>query len=146
MTSRQIIEDLIEWLKPLKDKMLSHMAHWKPSCFLVDDAPQELKALQLVLHIVPTLCLFLYMFLNIFHKMFNYFKCILCCTNPIHSWWFYCICIPIKVVWGYGQGFHLPLLLACFQSMMFTWYQKKSKMWKCVVESSKTFMMWCTCP
>ncbi len=23
---------------------------------------------------------------------------------------------------------------------------KKSKMWKCRVESSKTFMMWCTCP
>jgi hypothetical protein len=23
---------------------------------------------------------------------------------------------------------------------------KKSKMWKCGVESSKTFIMWCTCP
>ncbi len=39
ITSKQTIEDLIEWLKPLKDKMLSHMPHWKPSCFLVDDAP-----------------------------------------------------------------------------------------------------------
>ncbi len=43
--SKQTIEDLIEWLKPLKDKMLSHMPHWKPSCIFVDDAPQELKAL-----------------------------------------------------------------------------------------------------
>jgi len=45
ITSKQTVQDLIEWLKPLKDKMLSHMPHWKPSCFLVDDAPQELKAL-----------------------------------------------------------------------------------------------------
>ncbi len=27
ITSRQIVEDLIEWLKPLKDKMLSHVPH-----------------------------------------------------------------------------------------------------------------------
>jgi hypothetical protein len=58
ITSRQIVEDLIKWLKPLKDKMLSHMPHWKPSCFFVDDALQELKALCLVLHLVPILCLF----------------------------------------------------------------------------------------
>jgi hypothetical protein len=45
ITSRQTFEDLIEWLKPLKDKMLSHMPHWKPSCFFINDAPQELKAL-----------------------------------------------------------------------------------------------------
>ncbi len=38
ITNRQTVEDLIEWLKPLKDKILSHMSHWKPSCFLVDDA------------------------------------------------------------------------------------------------------------
>jgi hypothetical protein len=25
-------------------------------------------------------------FLNIFHKILDYYKCILCCTNPIHSW------------------------------------------------------------
>ncbi len=51
ITSRQTIEDLTKWLKPFKNKMLSHMPHWKPSCFLVDDAPQELKALQLVLYL-----------------------------------------------------------------------------------------------
>ncbi len=38
ITSKQKVQDLIEWLKPLKDKMLSHMPQWKPSCFLVDDA------------------------------------------------------------------------------------------------------------
>jgi hypothetical protein len=59
ITSKQTFEDLIEWLKLLKDKMLSHMPHWKPSCFLVNDAPQELKALWLVLYLIPTLCLFL---------------------------------------------------------------------------------------
>ncbi len=57
ITSKQTIEDLMEWLKSLKDKMLSLMAHWKPSCILIDDAPQELKALQLVLYLVLTLCL-----------------------------------------------------------------------------------------
>jgi len=56
--SRQIVENLIEWLKPLKDNMLLHMSHWKPSCFLVDDAPQEFKALQLVLYLVPILYIF----------------------------------------------------------------------------------------
>ncbi len=40
-TSKQIVQDLIEWLKPLKDKMLSHMPHWKPLCFLVDDSRIE---------------------------------------------------------------------------------------------------------
>jgi hypothetical protein len=57
--SRQIVEDLIKWLKLLKDMMLSHMPHWKPSCFFIDDAPQELKALWLVLYLILTLCLFL---------------------------------------------------------------------------------------
>ncbi len=33
ITSKQTIEDLIEWLKPLKDNMLSHMPHQKPSYF-----------------------------------------------------------------------------------------------------------------
>jgi hypothetical protein len=27
ITNKQIVEDLIEWLKPLKDKMLSHTPH-----------------------------------------------------------------------------------------------------------------------
>ncbi len=58
ITSRQTIEDLIKWLKPLKDTMLSHMPHWKPSCFFIDDALQELKALWLVLYLIPILCLF----------------------------------------------------------------------------------------
>jgi hypothetical protein len=54
---RQTVQDLIELLKPLKDKMLSHMPHWKPSCFLLDDAFQELKVLWLVVFLVPTLYL-----------------------------------------------------------------------------------------
>ncbi len=58
ITSRQTVQDLIEWLKPLKDKMLSHMPYWKPSCFFIDDAPQELNALWLILYLVPSLYLF----------------------------------------------------------------------------------------
>jgi hypothetical protein len=45
ITSRQIMDDLIEWVQPLKVKMLSIMPNWKPNCFIIDDAPQELRAL-----------------------------------------------------------------------------------------------------
>jgi hypothetical protein len=44
--SQRIVDDLIEWLKALKANMLSIMSNWKPSCFIIDDAPQELQALQ----------------------------------------------------------------------------------------------------
>ncbi len=112
ITSTQTVQDLIKWLKPLKDKVLSHMPHRKPSCFLVNDAPQELKALRLVLYLVPILCLFPWMFFNIFHKIRDYFKCILCCTNPIHSWKFYCICVLIKVIWGMDK---VSIYLCCWK-------------------------------
>ncbi len=136
--------DLIKWLKPLKDKVLSHMSHWKPSHFLVDDALQELKALWLVLYLIPTLYLFPYMFFDIFHKIFDYFKCILCCTNPIHSWRFYCM----SLLGSYGVWTRFPstFVVGMFSKHGAYVILKKSKMWKCGVESSKTFMMWCTCP
>jgi hypothetical protein len=41
----QTCENLVEWLSALQTKLLSHMPHWKPSCFIVDDASQELQAL-----------------------------------------------------------------------------------------------------
>jgi hypothetical protein len=41
-----MVEDLLKWLRPLKAKMLSCMPNWKPSCFIIDDALQELEALQ----------------------------------------------------------------------------------------------------
>jgi hypothetical protein len=42
ITSRQTCEDLVEWLNALRANILSHMPNWRPSCFIVDDAPQEL--------------------------------------------------------------------------------------------------------
>jgi len=45
ITSRQTMDDLIQWFKPLKEKMLSIMPNWRPSCFIIDDAPQELWVL-----------------------------------------------------------------------------------------------------
>jgi hypothetical protein len=111
--------------------MLSHTPHWKPSCFFVDDAPQELKALQLVLYLVPTLYFFPYVFLNIFHKILDYFKCILCCTNPIHSWKFYCICVLIRVVWGMDK---VPIYLCCWHVI---------KAWHlCGIEKIKDVEVW----
>jgi hypothetical protein len=44
--SQQIVDDLIEWFKRLKANMLSIMSNCKPSCFIIDDAPQELRTLQ----------------------------------------------------------------------------------------------------
>jgi len=36
-TSRQTCDDLVEWLIPLKTKLLRKNFKWKPSCFIVDD-------------------------------------------------------------------------------------------------------------
>jgi hypothetical protein len=45
ITSCQTCNDLVEWLTPLKIKLLKKIPKWKPSCFIVYDAPQELRAL-----------------------------------------------------------------------------------------------------
>ncbi len=42
ITSCQTCDDLVEWLTPLKTKFLKNNLKWKPSCFIVDDVPQEL--------------------------------------------------------------------------------------------------------
>jgi len=39
ITSCQTCDDLVEWLTPLKTKLLRKNPKWKPSCFIVDDAP-----------------------------------------------------------------------------------------------------------
>jgi hypothetical protein len=44
--SRQTCDDLVEWLIPLKKKLLKKNPKWKPSCFIIDDAPQELRTLR----------------------------------------------------------------------------------------------------
>jgi hypothetical protein len=45
ITNRQTMNHLIKWLQPLKVKTLSIMPNWKPNCFIIDDAFQELWAL-----------------------------------------------------------------------------------------------------
>jgi hypothetical protein len=45
ITSCQTWDDLVEWLIPLKTKLLRKNLKWKPSYFIVDDVPQELRAL-----------------------------------------------------------------------------------------------------
>jgi hypothetical protein len=46
ITCCQTCDDLMEWLTPLKTKLLGKNPKWKPSCFIVDDVPQELRALR----------------------------------------------------------------------------------------------------
>jgi hypothetical protein len=45
ITSRQTCDDLVEWLTPLKTKLIKKNPKRKPSCFIVDDAPQKLRIL-----------------------------------------------------------------------------------------------------
>jgi hypothetical protein len=45
ITSYQTCDDLVEWLFFLKTNLLRKNLKWKPSCFFVDDVPQELQAL-----------------------------------------------------------------------------------------------------
>jgi hypothetical protein len=49
ITCYQTCDDLVEWLAPLKTKFLRKNSKWKPSCFIIDDVPQELRALRWVL-------------------------------------------------------------------------------------------------
>jgi hypothetical protein len=37
--SRQTCEDLVEWLSAMWAKLSSHMPNWRPSYFILDDAP-----------------------------------------------------------------------------------------------------------
>jgi hypothetical protein len=39
ITSYQTCNDLVEWLTPLKTKLLQKSPKWKPSCFIIDDVP-----------------------------------------------------------------------------------------------------------
>jgi hypothetical protein len=138
--SRQTIEDLIEWLKPLKDKMLSHMPHWKPSCFLVDDATQELKALWLVLYLVLFCVYFLRCLLISFIRFLiisNAFYVIL--TPSTHGYFI----AYVSLLRSYGVWTRFPSTFVVGMSSKHGAYvvMKKSKMWRCGLESSKTFMM-----
>jgi hypothetical protein len=49
ITSHQTCNELVEWLIPLKTKLLKNTPKWIPSCFIVDDVPQELQTLQWIL-------------------------------------------------------------------------------------------------
>jgi len=127
-------------VKPLKDKMLSHMPHWKPSCFLIDDAPQELKALWLVIYLVPTLCLFLKCFLISFIKFLitsNAFPVIL--TPSIHG--DFIAYVSLLKSYGVWTRFSSTFIVGMFSKHDAYVVLKKSKTWKCGVESPKTFMM-----
>ncbi len=39
ITSYQTCNDLVEWLRPLKTKLIKKNPKWKPSCFIVNDVP-----------------------------------------------------------------------------------------------------------
>jgi len=43
--SYQTCDDMVDLLTPLKTKLLRKNPKWKPSCFIVDDVPQELRTL-----------------------------------------------------------------------------------------------------
>jgi hypothetical protein len=43
ITSWQAYEDLVEWLIPSQAKLVANISYYKPLCFIMDDAPQELQ-------------------------------------------------------------------------------------------------------
>jgi hypothetical protein len=85
------------------------------------------------------------MFFNIFHKILDYFKCILCVLTPSTHGDFIAY---VSLLGSYGAWTRFPstFVVGMFSKHGAYVVLKKSKMWKCGVESSKTFMMWCTCP
>ncbi len=121
------------------------MSHWKPSCFLVDDAPQELKALWLILYLYLFCVYFLKCFLISFLKFLiisNAFYVVL--TPSIHGGFI----AYVSLLGSYGVWTRFPstFVVGMFSKHGAYVVLKKSKMWKCGLKSSKTFMMWCTCP
>jgi hypothetical protein len=74
------------------------------------------------------------MFINIFHKILDHFL-----KNIVYLFSFYVVLTPcidgdfiayvslLKLYRKKGQGSHLPLLLACFQNMVLTWYRKNQR-------------------
>jgi len=127
--------------------MLSHMPHWKPSCFHIDNASQELKALQLVLYLVPTLYLFPWIFLVSFIKfLITFFKKLITLNA------FYVVLTPsidgdfiayVSLLRSYGVWTRFPssFVVGMFSKHGIYMVPKKSNMWTCGVQSSKTFMM-----
>jgi hypothetical protein len=59
----QTCNNLVEWLSPLKTKLQRKMPKWKPSCFIIDDAPQELRALWWV-YFHSTIFIFILMYMQ----------------------------------------------------------------------------------
>jgi hypothetical protein len=39
------MDDLVEWVRALRVKILAMVPNWKPTCFIIDETPQELRAL-----------------------------------------------------------------------------------------------------
>ncbi len=74
----------------------------------------------------------------------------------IYSYAFYVVLTPsihgdfiayVSLLRSYGVWTRFPstFVVSMFSKHGVYMAPKKSKMWKCGVESSKTFMMWCTC-
>jgi hypothetical protein len=71
---------LVEWLILLKTKLLKKNLKWKPSCFIVNDVPQELQTLWWVLFS-------LYLSLNFYvHATISKFHYTFFIINNVISW------------------------------------------------------------
>ncbi len=80
ITSHQTCDDLVEWLTLLKTKLLRKNIKWKPLCFILDDSPQELKALRWVLFSF-------YLFLSFYvHATISKFHPTFSIVNNVISW------------------------------------------------------------
>lgn len=77
----------MEWLIPLKAKLLSNMPEWKPSCFIIDDASQKLQ-------VIWWMDYFIFIFFNSFSTCLclhiHVSKCVY-----VFLMWKFCACIRL---------------------------------------------------
>jgi hypothetical protein len=116
--NQQICEDFVEWLIPLWVKLVANKLNWKPSCFVVDDALQQLWALWWVYFVKWHFLLYFHSFgvhigwgMHIVLELFlkNWFLCAFKdCVEP--KW-----CL------------NFPLGLACFESMVLGVYGENKR-------------------
>jgi hypothetical protein len=107
ITSCQTCDDLVEWLILLKRKLLRKNPIWKLSCFIVDDAPQELWALRWVLFsFYLFFSLYVHVAISKFYPTFSILNNVICWNDNklvFYAWLGLCG-VTIKCSFTFAHG------------------------------------------
>jgi hypothetical protein len=114
---------LVEWLILLKTKLLKKNPKWKLSCFIVDDVPQKLWALQWILF---SLYLFLnfnvYVTISNFHPTFSIVNNVINWNNDKFIFYAWLRLCGVRTKCS-------PLHMACLKSLVLTFDRKNQRQW-----------------